>query len=44
MEPTIVKQPYEKPDFQEIDINIESPLLVTSGAPPVPGGKNIPIN
>ena len=38
------KKPYQKPDFQVIDINIESSLLVTSGTPPVPTSKNIPIN
>jgi len=45
MENTIIKQPYQKPEIQVIDINIESPLLVASGGdgtPPI--GKNIPIN
>ena len=36
-------KPYEKPDFQVIDIEMESPLLSASGTP-VPTGKNIPIN
>ena len=43
MENQTVKQPYEKPDFQVIDIEMESPLLSASGTP-VPKGKNIPIN
>ena len=38
------KKPYQKPEIQVIDINIESPLLSSSVTPPVPGGKNIPIN
>ena len=37
----IVKQPYQKPEIQVIDINFESSLLVTSGKPPEP--QNIPI-
>jgi len=36
------KQPYEKPDFQVIDINIESPLLLASD-PKVPIGKDVPV-
>ena len=45
MENTTIKQPYQKPEIQVIDIKIESPLLVASGGdgkPPI--GKNIPIN
>jgi len=42
MENQTVKQPYEKPDFQVIDINIEAPLLTSSGGNSVPIGKNIP--
>ena len=44
MEKQTVKQPYEKPDFQVIDINIEAPLLTSSGGKSVPVGKNIPFN
>ena len=36
-------KPYQKPEIQVIDINIESPLLVASN-PKVPTSKNIPIN
>ena len=43
MENQTVKQPYEKPDFQVIDINIEASLLTTSGGKSVPSGKNIPL-
>ena len=44
MENKVVKHPYQKPDFEVIDINIESPLLSSSGTPPVPTSKNMPIN
>ena len=40
----IVKQPYEKPEIQVIDINFESSLLVSSGGGSTPPmGKNIPL-
>ncbi len=45
MENTTIKQPYQKPEIQVIDIKMESPLLVASGGddkPPI--DKNIPIN
>jgi hypothetical protein len=45
MENITIKLPYQKPEIQVIDINIESPLLVASGGdgkPPI--SKNIPIN
>ena len=42
MENKLVKQPYQKPDFHLIDINIESPLLVASD-PKVPTSKNMPV-
>ena len=43
MENTTIKQPYQKPEIQVIDINIESPLLVASDSKPSMG-KNIPLN
>ncbi len=45
MDNTETKQPYQKPEIQVIDINIESPLLVASNGDGKPSmGKNIPIN
>lgn len=29
-QPQTVKQPYEKPDFKTIDLNMEAPLLTAS--------------
>ncbi|MDD6002856.1 MAG: hypothetical protein PUC50_11770 [Bacteroidales bacterium] len=43
MENTTIKQPYQKPEIQVIDIKIESPLLVASDSKPSMG-KNIPLN
>ena len=45
MENTTIKQPYQKPEIQVIDIKMESPLLVASGGDSKPSmGKNIPLN
>lgn len=38
-QPQTVKQPYEKPDFQTIDIDMEAPLLTESITPKQFGKK-----